>query len=65
MVINGLDRDTGEGIMLPTETCLGCGKLIFIHEDECPLCQWRRPEAERHVEQKRLPIIDKDGVHFN
>ena len=64
MLIHGLDRDTGEGILLPTECCPGCGKLMFREENECPLCHWTRPEKERIIPPKPVLIIDKDGSHY-
>ena len=68
-LVNGLDRDTGEGILMPTETCPKCSKLIFTHEGVCPICRWERPGAKERAAaqaaQFRPPIIDKNGVHFD
>ena len=66
--INGLYRDTGEGWMLPREKCPDCGRHIFCHEEECPICHWERPGAKERAEARaarfRPPIIDKNGVHY-
>ena len=67
-IVNGMDRDTGEGLMLVKEKCPGCSRFIFQLEEECPICHWERPGAKERAAARakkfRPPIIDKNGVHF-